>query len=140
MMYLTTAKASPVPTAFKPSVRCWSLGIRGTQIGGKITTVVDAICCLVGADGSIYNCKRNTLPADPGGLGSGLGAEVCIPESQRALHVRSETIAVVAIAPFMAWLATRRELPTWARVVSGLVAAGTLAVDGKLLSAYSAGR
>jgi hypothetical protein len=61
---------------------------------------------------------------------------VCITPEQRTLHVAAETVAVVAVAPFMIWLGTRKELPTWARVASVMVGVGTLAIDGHLLARY----
>ena len=69
-----------------------------------------------------------------GGLG-----EVVVSDRQRLVHVAAEAVAVFAVAPFMVYLATRRELPDWARAVSALVAAGTLAVDGGLLWRYATG-
>lgn len=71
--------------------------------------------------------------------GPGLGL-IMIEEEQRNLHVVSETIAVVAVAPFMFWLAAREELPTWSRWVSGLIGLGTVLVDGGLLVRYLANR
>ncbi len=65
-----------------------------------------------------------------------LAPAVCISEQQRRVHVWSETVAVVAVAPLLAYLATRRELPDWARLGLGAAAVGTLLVDGWLLSRY----
>lgn len=70
-----------------------------------------------------------------------LGANpgTCISPRQRQVHVASETVAVLVIAPFLAYLAQRRALPTWARVGAAAVAVGTLVVDGWLLSRYLRG-
>jgi hypothetical protein len=69
-----------------------------------------------------------------GGLGT-LG-EVTIPDSQVAVHKTFEALAVVVAAPFSIWLATRKELPTWARVLSATIGVGTWIVDGGLLWQY----
>lgn len=63
-------------------------------------------------------------------------APACIPPEQRSVHVVTEAIAVFAVVPFMFWLATKRELPTWARGTSLAIAAGTLLVDGWLLTRF----
>lgn len=63
--------------------------------------------------------------------------DVTIPDAQRDVHVAAETVAVVAVAPFMIWLAFQRGLPTWARVASAVIGVGTLVVDGGLLWKYS---
>jgi len=60
----------------------------------------------------------------------------CIPPAQRSLHVVTEAVAVFAIAPFMFWLATKKQLPPWARGTSLAIAAGTLLVDGWLLTRF----
>jgi hypothetical protein len=71
--------------------------------------------------------------------GAGL-CDVTVSEKQKTVHQVSEAVAVFLVTPFMIWLATREELPDWARVTSGAVALGTLAVDGWLLCRYSSGR
>jgi hypothetical protein len=63
-----------------------------------------------------------------------------ISTGQETAHMVAETIAVVAVAPFMLWLAAQPTLPTWARWVSGIIGVGTLAVDGTLLYRYATGR
>lgn len=60
----------------------------------------------------------------------------CITPRQRDLHVATEAIALVAVAPFMLWLSRRRELEPWARRTALGIAVGTLVVDGYLLSRY----
>lgn len=63
--------------------------------------------------------------------------ETTIPDRQRSVHMASEAVAVFAVAPFMFWLAFRKDLPGWARAASGLIGAGTLLIDGYLLLQYS---
>jgi hypothetical protein len=60
-----------------------------------------------------------------------------IPESQVRLHRTAETLAIVAVAPFMLYLASRKSLPQWARTSAGVIALGTLLIDGYLLSRWS---
>jgi hypothetical protein len=62
--------------------------------------------------------------------------DVVVSRGQRSVHVASESVAVLAVVPFMLYLATRKELPRWARIASGVIAAGTLVVDGGLLARY----
>lgn len=57
----------------------------------------------------------------------------CIPEQQRQVHVVTEAIAVLVVAPFLFYLTAQRSLPPWARAVSFGVGVGTLLVDGSLL-------
>jgi hypothetical protein len=57
----------------------------------------------------------------------------CITPEQRSVHVVTEAVAVFAVTPFMFWLGTKKELPTWARGTSLAIAAGTLLIDGWLL-------
>lgn len=64
---------------------------------------------------------------------------VTIPDTQVTVHKTFEALAVFAVAPFMVYLATRKELPAWARVTSAVVAAGTWIVDGGLLWQYVKG-
>jgi len=61
---------------------------------------------------------------------------VCISERQRDVHVAGETLALVFVVPFMGYLATRRELPTWARVSAAAVGVGSLLLDGYVLSQF----
>lgn len=65
---------------------------------------------------------------------------VTITRTQRHVHVAAETVAVFAVVPFMGYLATRKELPDWARATSGAIALGTLIIDGGLLLAYTKGK
>ena len=69
-----------------------------------------------------------------------LPGDICVPGSQVRLHVITERLAVFVVAPFLAYLATRRELPSWARAGAAAVAAGTLIVDGHLLTRWAAHR
>ena len=63
-------------------------------------------------------------------------SETRITEDQRRLHVAGEVAALVVVAPFMAWIATRKDLPPTARVLGATIGAATLVVDGVLLSRY----
>ncbi len=60
----------------------------------------------------------------------------CISDEQRATHIIFEAAAILIVTPFLAWLATRRELPPAARALSGGIAVVTVIVDGALLSRY----
>ena len=62
-----------------------------------------------------------------------LAMQACISENQRSVHVVGEAAALVLVAPFMVWIAARRELPVGARLLGLGIAAGTLIVDGGLL-------
>lgn len=66
--------------------------------------------------------------------------DLTITTRQRNLHVAAEAVAVLAVAPFMLWLASRRALPPAARVASAAIGAATLIVDGGLLLSYLARR
>lgn len=63
--------------------------------------------------------------------------DTMIPSHQRQVHMTSEAVAVFAVAPFMFWLAFRKDLPKWARIASGLIGAGTVLIDGYLLMQYA---
>lgn len=56
-----------------------------------------------------------------------------IPAGQRRLHVASEAAALLVAAPFLGYVATRKELPGWVRLGSGVLAVATLVIDGYLL-------
>ena len=58
---------------------------------------------------------------------------VQIPEAQRRVHIATEALALIVVAPFSLWLATRKDLPPLARVTAGAIGVGTLLVDGALL-------
>ncbi len=60
----------------------------------------------------------------------------CISPSQRALHIGGELAAVTLVVPFMAYLATRDQLPGWARAGAAAVGIGSLLVDGYLLAQF----
>jgi hypothetical protein len=54
------------------------------------------------------------------------------------VHKTTEALSVFLQAPFMVYLASRRELLTWARVASAGLAVAILRVDGGLLYAWAA--
>ena len=56
-----------------------------------------------------------------------------VPDSQVRFHRFWEAASVFAQVPFMAYLGTRRSLPTWARVGCWGIAGLALYVDGGLL-------
>ncbi len=59
---------------------------------------------------------------------------LCVTPEQRTVHVATEAIAVFALAPFMAYLATRRRpLTDVERTGLWVMVGGTLLVDGVLL-------
>jgi hypothetical protein len=62
-----------------------------------------------------------------------------ITGGQRAAHVASEAVAVLAVAPFMFWLSREGALSPTARRISALIGIATLAVDGALLASYLGG-
>lgn len=61
---------------------------------------------------------------------------VCISKAQRNVHVAFEALAVLLVAPFNFWLATRPELPKAARGFAATCGVATLLVDGGLLISY----
>ncbi len=68
--------------------------------------------------------------ADPNG-------QVCIPAEQALLHKRSETLAMVVGLPLLVWIATRqRALTNPERLAVGVLAFGTLLVDGSLVTKW----
>lgn len=60
-----------------------------------------------------------------------------ITPEQRQVHQVFEGAAVLIAAPFSLWLATRDELPDWARLLSAAIGVSTLIVDGGLLLQYA---
>jgi hypothetical protein len=54
--------------------------------------------------------------------------------TQWRVHVISETLAVLIVVPFSVYVASRKQLPAWARVVAGGIGVATLLVDGYLLT------
>lgn len=58
---------------------------------------------------------------------------IAISPRQRTVHVVTEAASVLLYMPFLFYLATRRSLPSWARVTAGLMGLGVLAVDGGLI-------
>jgi len=63
---------------------------------------------------------------------------VCVSERQRQIHVASEAVAVVAIAPLLLYVAATTKDPV-ARSVTLAVGLGTLAVDSYLLWRWLSG-
>lgn len=57
----------------------------------------------------------------------------CIPEEQRKMHVTTEAIALITVAPFMFYLTAQRTLPPWARAAAFGLGVSTLLIDGSLL-------
>jgi predicted benzoate:H+ symporter BenE len=62
---------------------------------------------------------------------------VCIMPSQARLHRSTEAAAVLVVAPFLFYIATRKSLPNWARMVAAVFGVGTVLVDGYLLTKWS---
>jgi len=58
---------------------------------------------------------------------------ICISETQRKVHIGGEVAALALVVPFMAYLTTRKQLPTWARAGAGTIGAISLLLDGYLL-------
>jgi hypothetical protein len=59
-----------------------------------------------------------------------------IRRGQARLHVVAEAAAVLLVVPFMGFVATRKELPTWTRWTAAGIGVGTLVVDGFLLTRF----
>lgn len=74
-----------------------------------------------------FNLVRESRPAISG---------VSISEDQRTVHMAFETFALIIGVPFLTYLALNKDLPNWARVISGAMALGTVVVDGGLLLSY----
>ena len=65
---------------------------------------------------------------------------VQITTAQRDVHVRWETAALVVVMPFMGYVATRKELPSWARLLAAGIGVSTLIIDGGLLAEWRKNR
>lgn len=66
--------------------------------------------------------------------------QLCVSPEQRRLHVATEALAVLGIAPFLLWLATRdRALTPAERAGLWVLFGGTLIVDGTLLYGWLSG-
>ena len=63
-------------------------------------------------------------------------SDVTIDDRQVALHKTTESLALLVVAPFLVYVASRKALPGWARVTAGVLAAGSLVVDGGLLAKW----
>lgn len=61
---------------------------------------------------------------------------VCIPSGQARLHRATELLAVLAVAPLLAYVALAKSPPRWARAALLAAAAGTVLVDGYLLTKW----
>ena len=62
---------------------------------------------------------------------------VCISKAQRNIHVATEVLALAAV-PVLVWTATRPDCPPWIRKAAGIMAVGTVIVDGGLLLGWAA--
>lgn len=68
-------------------------------------------------------------------------SDTSISSTQRGVHVTTEAFAVLAVAPFLLYAATRkRELTPVEKGLLATAAIGTLLVDGWLLYRFSRGR
>jgi len=63
---------------------------------------------------------------------------ILLSDRQIKVHRSTEALSVYFQAPFMVYLATRKELPGWARVASLGLAVAILVVDGGLLQTWAA--
>lgn len=72
-----------------------------------------------------------------GGVGMILG-DVLVSERQLQVHKLTEAASLYLQVPFMIYLATRKELPAWARLTSALLAIAVVVVDGGLLATWKA--
>ena len=64
---------------------------------------------------------------------------VCISRAQRNVHVATEVVALATI-PILVWVARRPDCPPWIRRAAGLMALGTVIVDGGLLLSWAGRR
>jgi hypothetical protein len=53
-------------------------------------------------------------------------------------HKTTEALSVFVAVPFLGYLATRKQLPTWARLGAAVFAAASLYIDGGLLLTWAA--
>jgi hypothetical protein len=66
--------------------------------------------------------------------------QLCVSPRQRQLHVITEAVAVLGVAPFLVWLATReRPLTPNERAGLWVLFGATLIVDGTLLYRWLSG-
>lgn len=66
--------------------------------------------------------------------------QLCVSSEQRQLHIATEAVAILGIAPFLLWLATRdRALTPPERAGLWVLFGGTLIVDGTLLYRWLSG-
>ena len=63
---------------------------------------------------------------------------ITISERQLKVHKATEALSVYLQLPFMVFLATRRELPAWARLGCVGIAVAILIIDGGLLQTWKA--
>lgn len=63
--------------------------------------------------------------------------DVSVSQRQLTVHKTTELLSVLAV-PFYAYLVFNKNLPTWARLLSGVIGIGVIAVDGGLLATWSA--
>lgn len=65
-------------------------------------------------------------------------SDMVISDRQLAVHRLTEAASIFIQVPFMIWLASNKNLPGWARFLSGALAVGALVVDGGLLQTWAA--
>ena len=65
---------------------------------------------------------------------------IYISPRQQRIHERTEWLSVLFVLPFTVYLATRKELPPWARVAAGALGVGILYVDLGLALTWAAKR
>ena len=65
---------------------------------------------------------------------------ITISPRQQKIHETTEWLSVLFVLPFCVYLATRKELPTWARAASGALGVGILYVDLGLATTWAAKR
>lgn len=63
-------------------------------------------------------------------------ASVCITRRQRNLHVATEAMAVLFVAPLLGWIAYTGRVSESSRIALGAIVIGTLLVDGHLVTKY----
>ena len=59
-----------------------------------------------------------------------------IPRSRKQIHVASEALAVVAVAPYLFWVSNQTGVAPNTRRMLRVIAAGTVLLDGYLLLQY----
>jgi hypothetical protein len=62
---------------------------------------------------------------------------ICITEGQRRWHLFGEWAAMFVAVPFSAYIATRKQLPVWARATAGTIGVVTFVLDLTSIIRYS---